>query len=154
MERLLSQYHWLKLSNEERLAMRVAFGIPRTGGTIMEDNRLKSDGCTDSDLRKVNIESMQLFTGSKETDFDALYELSITKLREEIAEKHEEEEKAKHEALMKETIAHSISLTTSLLDTISKLPLEAKQNIKEKLDIMLGESVAPVVKKEKKNVKA
>jgi hypothetical protein len=72
-------HHWLQLSTEDRAQLRKDFAIPRTGGSEVINNVVKSDGTTIQDLGHLTVEKMQAFLGSKEADILKLLEMVIKK---------------------------------------------------------------------------
>ncbi len=132
-EMLLTRWHWLQLSTEQRQAMRDAFNIPKSGGVEMQNGKIMSDGSNESDLKAVNVQSMQTFLDSTETSFENLYNLTIKKIDEMIedhkAEAQAEEDK-KNAVTRKETVENMVD---SLLETITNLPMDAQIRIKTAL---------------------
>lgn len=72
---------WLSLTAEQRASLKVLFQIPRSSGTLVEDNRVVTDGYTHPDLAHITVEKMQDFTGkTKEEDFYKLFSLTLEKV--------------------------------------------------------------------------
>ena len=80
IKRQLSPYEWLQLPIEVRNLFKVTFQIPRTGGAIVNNNRLESDGHTYQDLSVVSLKSLQEYLGTDETHWDKLLQLTINKM--------------------------------------------------------------------------
>lgn len=74
---MLSQSYWLQLSSETRQKVAHALNIKRSGGTVVEGNRVVSDGYTPDDLFAIKVEQLQEFTGSNDTDFYKLFDLAV-----------------------------------------------------------------------------
>jgi len=83
---MLSQSYWLQLSQETRQKVAQALNINRSGGSIVEGNRVVSDGYTPDDLYEVKIEKLQQFTGSDSTDFYKLFDLAVKMIENPIIE--------------------------------------------------------------------
>lgn len=77
---------WLSLPMEMRKALRVTFEIPRSGYVEVLDNRVLCDGTMVEDLMHLTLEKMQAFLGTKETDFNLVFNLVVAELtpKEEI----------------------------------------------------------------------
>ncbi len=73
----LTQPQWLQLPIPVRTQLKKVFGIPRSSGTVVEDNRVTTDGHTHGDLAFITVEKMQDFTHSEETDFFVLFEKTL-----------------------------------------------------------------------------
>lgn len=72
---------WLALTAEQRATLKVLFQVPRSSGTLVEDNRVVTDGHTHPDLAHITVEKLQAFTGkAKEQDFFKLFELTLKKI--------------------------------------------------------------------------
>lgn len=69
---------------EVRSQLKQVFGIPRSEGTRIEDNRVMSDGHTHRDLSVVTVERMQEYLKNpKQSDFFKLFEQVLSKVEEE-----------------------------------------------------------------------
>lgn len=66
------QGYWVGLPSEVRDVLRKQFNVGKSGGVIVSDGRLLSDGSNDENLKVINTESLQDLLGSKETDFEKL----------------------------------------------------------------------------------
>lgn len=90
----LGQGQWVSLPFETRLKLIDIFGIKRSGGVIMADNRVLSDGHTDKDLSVLNVEAMQKYLGVDEADFFKLFNLVLDRLQklEDFAKEEKEKE--------------------------------------------------------------
>lgn len=76
----LWQHDWLKLPSEVRYRLTEIFEIPRSTGTVVEGNRVLTDGYTNEDLGEVTIEKMQVYLQSEETDFIKLFDAVLASL--------------------------------------------------------------------------
>lgn len=74
---------WLSLPNEVRAKLKVVFGIPRSEGARIEDNKVMSDGHNHRDLTAITVEKMQDYTGSKQVDFFKLFDLTLDRIQAE-----------------------------------------------------------------------
>ncbi len=79
---------------EVRNELKQIFGIPRSRGSQVDNNKVVSDGHTHEDLANITVEKMQAYTGSADAEFFHLFELVLIKL----SESQEEVAKAKREA--------------------------------------------------------
>lgn len=84
MEIYLYPVEWLKVPMEIRVKLKEVFNIPRSKGTVIEDNRVMSDGHTIEDLQAVTIEKMQNYLDSEETDFVQLFNKCVQRIEDEI----------------------------------------------------------------------
>lgn len=64
--------------------IRELLNIPRSGGTIVEDNRMKSDGCTEKDLANITVIGMQKVLDSTEDNFFTLWGELIENVKAKI----------------------------------------------------------------------
>ena len=91
MKQNLFPQEWLALSFYERQKFAETFSVKKSGGVVMQDNTILSDGYSMEDLMAINVESMRKFLESDETDFYKLYQSCI----ERFKIKEEEERKDK-----------------------------------------------------------
>lgn len=82
----LNTTQWLALPMEVRMKLKDLFGIPRSTGTVLQDNTVLSDGHTHADLSRISVEAMQEFVGKKEKDFYKLFDLTLIKLAQKPPE--------------------------------------------------------------------
>ncbi len=68
MEIQLSTHEWLKLPMDTRSKLREIFNIPRSQGTVLEDNTVKSDGTTYQDLNAITVEKMSSWLNGDGSD--------------------------------------------------------------------------------------
>ena len=80
----LSNHTWVSLSPEQRNRIRVAFNIPRSGNTDVNDGVIVSDGTTPQDLGHLTIEKMQTYLGDTSTDFHKLFDRVVARIQDEI----------------------------------------------------------------------
>jgi hypothetical protein len=120
IEKLLTQYVWLKFSHQERILMREVFGIPKSSGIRTTNGIIESDGSNENDLKVVNVQSMQAFLETDESDFDSLLNMTVEKIDEMLED----------EAKQKEEIARQDGTNQPIIETITNLPLDAQIKIK------------------------
>jgi len=87
---LLAYNTWLSLPRETRHKLEQLFSIPRTGEVIVRSGSVSSagniqgevtsDGHSAKDLYAITVEKMQEYTGSKHTDFYALFSEVLEKI--------------------------------------------------------------------------
>ncbi len=78
---MLSYSIWHGLPLSARVKICDAFGIAKIGPTHVFDNRIVSDGFKFQDIEKrITVEALQAYTGSKEKDFNTLWNLMADKL--------------------------------------------------------------------------
>ena len=70
---MLSRTEWLKLAKPTRQKIAILLGIPRSNGTVVEGDRVMSDGYTDRDLATLTLEKLQEFMGDKSENFYELF---------------------------------------------------------------------------------
>lgn len=80
----LFTYDWLQLPNEVRLKLVEIFKIPRSGGAVIEDNRVITDGYTQIDLDTITTLAMQAYLDTDETDFAILFKAVLKKIEPEL----------------------------------------------------------------------
>jgi hypothetical protein len=81
----LSVQDWLSLSMEVRDKFIQIFNIPRSSGTIVEGNIVKSDGHSQQDLTAINIANLQTYLLEPEiNDFETLFQLALDKITNEL----------------------------------------------------------------------
>jgi len=87
MEISVSVPEWLKLPMEMRIKLRDVFKVPKSQGSWVENNEVRSDGHTHQDLQSaITVEAMQNYTGSKDTDFLTLFHLTLNQAEQELIE--------------------------------------------------------------------
>lgn len=91
IEYSLSVQEWLKLSPTTRAVITDLFSVPRSRGaqieTMGETSVVKSDGCTEEDLKQITIEKMQSFLNdSSSSDYVALFNAVVTKVETKVPE--------------------------------------------------------------------
>ena len=82
LKRQLTPFEWLQLPVEIRNLFKATFQIPRSGGSIVNNNKLESDGHTIQDLSKVSLKSLQEYLSTDETHWDKLLQLTINKMED------------------------------------------------------------------------
>jgi hypothetical protein len=81
----LSVQDWLSLSIEVRDKFVQIFNIPRSSGTIVDGNIVKSDGHSQQDLTVINIENLKNYLQEAEiNDFEVLFQLALDKINNEL----------------------------------------------------------------------
>lgn len=92
---------WLGLPIHVRDRLKILFNIPKSAGSMVENNKVISDGHTNEDLLRVSLEAMQTYLGSTETEFYALLNQVVEKIEKEInnEEVRKQELKAEQNAL-------------------------------------------------------
>ncbi len=101
MEIQVSVHDWLALPMRVRLKLREVFAIPKSQGTIVENNTVKSDGTTFNDLQHITLEKMKAYLGT-DGDFVELFNLCVEKLAEEDRELEPTEKIDPTQALLEE----------------------------------------------------
>lgn len=114
-----------------RLKLKTIFDIHRSEGTTVHNNIVISDGHSHSDLSKINVESMQRFTGKKSEDFSELYNETLDKVYEEYTK--ELEDRAALEIKERAKLEKK-SLTIQIAQTLKDgdFELEEEASVKEK----------------------
>jgi len=82
MEIQVSTHDWLALPMLTRIKLREIFNIPKSKGSLVEGNVVKSDGTTYEDLKAITLEKMQAFLESDQTDFVKLFNSCLEKIEE------------------------------------------------------------------------
>ncbi len=77
----MSVHDWLEVPMQVRMKLREVFQIPKSQGSLVEGNVVKSDGTTYKDLEAITVEKMQAFMETEETDFITLFHASINKIQ-------------------------------------------------------------------------
>lgn len=83
---IYTQY-WISLPKEVREHLVSIFDIPRSGITEIRDQTVLSDGHTNEDLKAISAERMGAYTGDTTAAFPMLWELTIVKAFEDLAQK-------------------------------------------------------------------
>lgn len=82
----LTTTQWLGLPMDVRTRLKEVFGIPRSEGARIEDNRVMSDGHSHRDLSVVTVERMQEYLGNpRQKDFFKLLDQVLSKVGDELA---------------------------------------------------------------------
>ncbi len=85
MNPILSTHTWVSLPNEVRYKLRSLFQIPRSSNTVVDDGVIITDGTTNEDLQELTTDKMQDYVGSTSTDFHKLFDLTVSQVKDEIA---------------------------------------------------------------------
>ena len=83
----LNTHEWLSLPMDVRQRLREIFGIQKSEGARVIDNKVESDGTTYADLSVITVEKMREYLELPECsnhEFPALYDLTIEKIKEEL----------------------------------------------------------------------
>ena len=84
MQDKLVPQQFMLLNKEMRDKLASVFKLKKSGITEILDQSVVRDGHTEEDLSNVTIDSMQEYTGSKETSFGKLWELTVSKTADEL----------------------------------------------------------------------
>jgi hypothetical protein len=128
---------WLQLSNEERLAMRKILDIPRTGGSVVEDDKVISDGCTQNDLNVITITSLQRLMDSEDTDFFSLWGEAIKNVQAMLKEEGEKLKKITEAQMIVQEEQNAEISAGIMLNSIKRLPMIVQLIIHRELDSIL-----------------
>ncbi len=83
MEIQVSVHDWLALPMLTRVKLREIFSIPKSTGSLVEGNVVKSDGTTFTDLKAITVEKMQAYLDHTEVDdFVKLFNGCVDKIAE------------------------------------------------------------------------
>ncbi len=88
---------------ETRIQLRDIFHIPKSQGSWVENNVVRSDGHTHTDLEAITVEKMQAYLGSgftSETDFVELFNACVEKVEGERAVQNAPVEKPDPSAIL------------------------------------------------------
>lgn len=84
MDIQVSVHDWLVLPMSVRIKLREFFNIPKSTGTLVEGNIVKSDGTTYQDLQAITVPKMQEYLGESYvniTDFVLLFNAVVEKIQ-------------------------------------------------------------------------
>lgn len=116
----ISTGQWVGLSFETRQELVKMFSLTRSGGTVVENGVLKTDGYTDKDLETMSVEALQKALESPETNFYTLFDTLLAQLEDgrlkRASESQEEIDKRKKEAKKK-----SLKQSAELLAKAAKM---------------------------------
>jgi len=84
LKRQLTQFEWLQLPKEVQFLFKKWFSIPRTGGAIVVNDKVISDGHTNEDLSAVSLGSLQAFLHTDDDHWDNLLKETINKMENYI----------------------------------------------------------------------
>ncbi len=71
----LNTVQWVSLPINIRMRLVQLFHIPRSSGSLVQDNKVVSDGYTHDDLARITVEKMQALLDSDEKDFFKLFQM-------------------------------------------------------------------------------
>ncbi len=83
MEIYMYPSEWLRLPMTTRARLAEIFGIPRSKGTIVEDNEVVSDGYTIEDLQNITVQKMKVYLDSDLDEFVPLLDQVIARIDDE-----------------------------------------------------------------------
>lgn len=75
---------WVSLPGEVRARIRSLFDIPRSSHVEVHDGKIHTDGTTTEDFMHLTAEKMQEFNSTDSVDFHRLFDLTISKIEEDI----------------------------------------------------------------------
>lgn len=78
------QHVWIHLPKEVRLHLVKVFALERTGVAEVRDQEVISDGFNNEDLKKITLEAMNAYIGSKEKSFMRAWEITLSKVNSEL----------------------------------------------------------------------
>lgn len=84
MEPILTPTQWLELPTDVRQRIAEVFGLRKSTGTEVVDNRVVSDGYTVENLQGVSVTTMQTYLKSKEKDFYTLFNTLVEGIYKEL----------------------------------------------------------------------
>lgn len=84
LKRQLTPYEWLQMPKEIQNLFKKWFLIPRSGGAIVVQDKVISDGHTIEDLSVVSLKSLQAFLHTDDDHWDNLLKLTINKMENYI----------------------------------------------------------------------
>lgn len=102
----LTTTQWLALPIEVRNKLKEVFGIPRSEGAFVQDNKVLSDGHNHRDLSVITMEKMQAYLGVGAMPTDTFYGLFDQVIEKVDAENYIEIEHA-HQAINKSDVVVS-----------------------------------------------
>lgn len=77
---MLATTVWLEVKPETRRQIADIFGVPRSGGTIVENGHVMSDGYLPQDLKLISLEVMQGWLKTDVSDFYRLFQEVVFRL--------------------------------------------------------------------------
>ncbi len=91
---MINYFYWLGKPWEARLKLAEKFGLKRAGGTVVENDKVTSDGyAQDAVYQTFTVQRMQEFLDSKETNPVVLFDLCVEKaMKPEINENGKNED--------------------------------------------------------------
>jgi hypothetical protein len=109
---------WLQIPRELRGRIVEIFKIPRSGGTVVIDNVVTTDGYTHEDLSLLSLPVLQEYLQEPgESDLFALMNLLIMKLQDEQEKILKEQEETKEKLKADEVEAYK----AQIVDTVKNL---------------------------------
>ncbi len=78
----LNTVQWVSLPIDIRMRLVQLFNIPRSSGSLVQDNKVVSDGYTHNDLMHISVEKMQKLLDTDEKDFFVLFEQVVKTLEQ------------------------------------------------------------------------
>ncbi len=81
----LNTVQWISLPITTRMRLVQLFNIPRSSGSLVQDNKVISDGYTHNDLLHISVEKMQKLLDTDEKDFFVLFEQVVKTLEQPTA---------------------------------------------------------------------
>lgn len=134
---------WLALSPDVRGELKKIFNIPRSSGTVLEDNRVVTDGYTHPDLANITIEKMQDYLKIGHIPTDEFYGL-FTQVLEKI-----EAEMPAPVVVTAPTTVHAVASQDLFVEhdgktyKLTEVPPEPQQPLVPALPQVTADSAAP-----------
>ena len=122
---------WVSLPFETRQRLVELFGLNRSGGSLVEDGRLKTDGYTEKDLSEISMERMQKLLNSDSENFYDLFDKVLTFVEEQrTAEVNKQKEAKAHKSEEAQRIA-----TETAMQTLAEVTAVIKPVIKKRKNV-------------------
>lgn len=89
-----------------------------------------SDGSNENDLKVVSVETMQVFTGSTESSFESLYNLTILKIDAMIEEEKQKKIQEEENLKAKKRNEDINDVVASMIETFQNLSIDVQAKIR------------------------
>lgn len=119
LHKQLNTHEWLELPLPIRFKLIELFNIPRSSGTLVQDNTVISDGYTYKDLAHITVEKMQKYLQLGVENFDELFIVLVKQLKNDRA------------AELKATLPPVIDMTQEWLRLWTEQLVKLKQSATE-----------------------
>lgn len=115
---------WVQLPDYIRRRLVELFHVERSGGAVVEDGKLKTDGHTEKDLQAVSIAAMQALVHETSEDYFTLFDKVLELVENERSGQQaqgEEDRAEKREAIKQAAAEQAMETIAAISEAVTPL---------------------------------